>query len=113
MKTQHSKNDSLVPKVHYDDIADVLYVDLDTEEPSNSKHLDDSVILDIGIFSNLPTGLRILCPLELGLKSLKIEIRKIHKVKPAFPEIKSEFINRIKAIEKLSIPDTLEKLQAA
>lgn len=113
MKMKFSKNNPIVPKVHYDNLADVLYIDLDTEEPSNSKHLNDSVILDIGIFSNLPTGVRILCPAEMGLKSLKIEIRKIHKAKAEFPEIEPDFDNRIKTIEELTKPKDIEKLIAA
>ncbi len=109
----HSKTKAPEPVVHYDEIADVLYIELDTEEPSNNFHLDDHTVLEVGIFSNLPTGLKLLCPLEMGIKSVKLEIKKIKSARPQFKELQPEFTNRLKAIEKLTTVTALNRLQAA
>ena len=110
----HSKNKEKAPVIHYDEITDVLYIELDTEEPSNNFHLDDYTVLEIGMFSNLPTGVKLLAPAEMGIKSLKLRISNLHKAQPLIPEIKKDFTNRLKSIEKLSTSRSrkLEKVMA-
>lgn len=45
---------------YYDQESDVYYVTFKTGEPSYSQEIDDILILDMGMFTNLPTGFRVL-----------------------------------------------------
>ena len=54
--------------IHYDpQPVDVLFVDIDTKEVSNSIHLTDSIIVEKGINSNLLTGFKFLCFEEIDV----------------------------------------------
>jgi len=55
----------------YDDDADVMYVSFGTNEPSHSEHVNDFVLLDIGLFTGLPTGFSILHCKELKEEEFK------------------------------------------
>ena len=44
----------------YDQENDVYYVTFGTGEPSYCVEVDDVLVLEIGLFSNLPTGYRVL-----------------------------------------------------
>jgi hypothetical protein len=44
----------------YDKEDDVYYVNFGTGEPSYSVEVDDVLVVEVGMFSNLPTGYRIL-----------------------------------------------------
>ena len=74
----------------------------------NNIHLDDHTVLEIGMFSNLPTGVKLLAPREMGIKSIKLRISSLHNAKPLIPEIGKDFSNRLKSIET---PSTLRKLK--
>lgn len=45
---------------HYDEEDDIYYVTFKTGEPSYCIEIDDILILEVGMFSGLPTGFRIL-----------------------------------------------------
>jgi hypothetical protein len=47
---------------HYDRIADVLYIDFGFDEPCYTEPIDGVVMVDIGWFSKLPRGLRVMSP---------------------------------------------------
>ena len=49
---------------HYDPIADVLYVNLLTndDEPTYTESIDDLLYIEMGWFSNMPKGFRIMSP---------------------------------------------------
>ena len=54
--------------IHYDpQPVDVLYVDIDTKEVSNSIHLTDSIIVEKGINTNSLTGFKFLCFEEMDI----------------------------------------------
>jgi len=53
---------------HYDKKSDVLYVHFGENEPTYVENIDDFLLLEIGWFSGLPKGFRI-----LGLKYHNIE----------------------------------------
>ena len=44
----------------YDEEDDVYYVTFKTGEPSYCVEVDDILLLEVGVFSNFPTGFRIL-----------------------------------------------------
>ncbi len=87
----------------YDEEADVLYVSFGGEEPCYTENLDDFLMVEVGWFSRLPRGFRILGPRahkltgvafqavvkRAGRQCLKImeERRKeIEEQEPAFTE---------------------------
>ena len=45
---------------HYDLEDDIYYVTFKTGEPSLVMEIDDVLLVEIGIFTNMPTGFRIL-----------------------------------------------------
>ncbi len=52
----------------YDQEDDVYYVTFKTGEPSYSVEVDDILLLEVGVFTNLPTGFRVLNFHNLPLK---------------------------------------------
>lgn len=46
--------------IDYDDFADVLYVTFGSGEPSYCEEIDDLLLIERGMFSKIPTGLRII-----------------------------------------------------
>ena len=65
---------------YYDQESDVYYVTFKTGEPSHTQEIDDILLLDVGMFTNLPTGFRILNFKKVGRISIALFIEKIHKV---------------------------------
>jgi hypothetical protein len=67
---------------YYDQEGDVYYVTFKTGEPSYSREIDDILILDMGMFSNLPTGFRILNFKKMKVMQLQfaVFIRKINQL---------------------------------
>ena len=45
---------------HYDKVADVFYVSFGDEEPTYVENIDDIMLIEIGCFSGLPKGFRVL-----------------------------------------------------
>ncbi|HUI06809.1 MAG TPA: hypothetical protein VL486_07365 [Verrucomicrobiae bacterium] len=45
---------------HYDQEDDIYYVTFKTGEPSIVEEIDDVLLMEIGIFTGMPTGFRIL-----------------------------------------------------
>ncbi len=67
-------------KHSYDKQADVLYVRFVTDdEPTFVENLDDLLLLEIGWFSGLPKGLRILGPAYHNFKSVTTIVKRIKK----------------------------------
>jgi hypothetical protein len=64
----------------YDQDADVLYVRFgQDQEPAFVENIDDVLLLEIGWFSGLPKGFRILGPKYHNMKSATILIGQIKK----------------------------------
>lgn len=51
-------------KLNYDDEADVLYVSFGAGECSYCKPVNNFLLLELGMFTNQLTGLRIIQPLK-------------------------------------------------
>ncbi len=54
-------------KLNYDNEADVLYVSFGTGEPSYCDPLSSFLFLELGMFTNQPTGFRVIQPRKRGL----------------------------------------------
>ena len=67
----------------YNEEDDVYYVTFKTGEPSYCHEVDDVFVLELGLFTNLPTGFRI-----LNFKNNKIKsIMLFKKIKSAMQSI--------------------------
>lgn len=89
---------------HYDSLADVLYVDFGSQEPCFTDDFDGFIMLDIGWFSHLPRGLRIVGPKEHKITSMtmKMEIKKIvRKAERACKRLMEEKVKQIKTEEPI------------
>ena len=65
---------------YYDQESDVYYVTFKTGEPSYSQEIDDILVLDMGMFTNLPTGFRILNFKKHVHDKVTVFVKKIHKI---------------------------------
>ena len=70
----------------YNEEDDVYYVTFKTGEPSYCLEVDDVLVLELGLFTNLPTGFRILNfnKNKVGFVGIGVLLRKIketlHKI---------------------------------
>ncbi|MCK4418693.1 DUF2283 domain-containing protein [Candidatus Aerophobetes bacterium] len=75
----------IIPKVDYDEHGDVLYVTFGTGEASYCEEIDDFLLLELGMFSNLPTGFQLIGFKEkikqVGIKNTRIKIEGEIKVR--------------------------------
>ena len=69
----------------YDQEDDICYVTFKTGEPSYCIEVDDALLLEVGLFTNLPTGFRILNFHKSGIETISIDVL-IKKVKKALQE---------------------------
>lgn len=63
----------------YDEEDDIYYVSFNTGEPSYAVELDDILLFEFGLFTNMPTGFRILNFKQHKVGSVKIIIKKAHE----------------------------------
>jgi hypothetical protein len=64
----------------YDEGADVLYVRISgDQEPTFVENVDDVLLLEVGWFSGLPKGFRVLGPKYHDIQSVTAGIRQIKK----------------------------------
>lgn len=63
----------------YDSEDDTYYVSFKTGEPSYCKEVDDVILLEVGLFSNLPTGFRILNFRKNKVQSVAILLEKVKR----------------------------------
>ena len=65
----------------YDEEDDVYYVSFKTAEPSYCQEIDDVLIIELGLFTNLPTGFRILNFSKNKVKQVEVAVlfKKIEK----------------------------------
>ena len=81
---------------HYDKQADVLYVTFADDEPTYTEDIDGILMLDIGWFSRLPKGFRILGPKYHNVKSINMNVF----VKRVKKQVRNLMEQRRKAIEQ-------------
>jgi len=70
-----SKNEQDI-EIEYDHEADVLYVSFGGDEVSFSREVNEDLVLDIGMYSGLVTGFRVISPKKKNLKSVLREAAK-------------------------------------
>ena len=64
-------------KINYDDKADVLYVTFGTNEPSYCEPLSNFLLLELGIFTNQPTGFRVIQPRKRNIRKIAVRVEKV------------------------------------
>lgn len=67
---------TLKPKLNYDNEADVLYVSFGTGEPSYCDPLSSFLLLELGMFTNQPTGFRVIQPRKRDIKEIIVRIER-------------------------------------
>ena len=93
----------------YDSEDDIYYVTFKTGEPSYVVELDDAILLEVGMFTNMTTGFRI-----LNFKKNKIahlEFKPGELLKETFSEQKEQLMNNFRERTE-SIERRLEKVLA-
>ncbi|MFA4889808.1 MAG: hypothetical protein WC628_09590 [Candidatus Omnitrophota bacterium] len=89
----------------YNEEDDIYYVTFKTGEPSYCQEIDDILIIELGLFTNLPTGFRILNFSKNRVKHINFAgiIRKIqqtlHDINPPCPQDRQNQIR--KALEEV------------
>lgn len=88
----------------YDQEDDIYYVTFKTGEPSSCVEVDDELLLEVGLFTNLPTGFRILNFHKNKVKALVL----IKKVKNALSKSTPPTVQQ----RQTAIESALEKVLA-
>ena len=73
---------------YYDSECDIYYVTFKTGEPSLVKELDDNLLVEVGIFTNMPTGFRILNFKKSGIKEIECVVEEVSEI---FESAKEKF----------------------
>ncbi len=94
---------------YYDEGDDIYYVTFKTGEPSGVIEVDDILLLEVGAFTGLPTGFRILNYSKHNIDSVQIMEKKvraaINEVKRDFPSVLSERSKQVtRALERTLAP---------
>ena len=85
----------------YDQEDDVYYVSFKTGEPSCVVEIDDVILLEVGLFTNMPTGFRILNFKKHKVGSVSIIFKKIRKtVEDAAKNLQSAIRSREDQLER-------------
>jgi len=83
------------PKLNYDNEADVLYVSFGTGEPSYCDPLSNFLLLELGMFTNQPTGFRVIQPRKRDIKEIVLKIEKtVHRRITEGTQQRKEFIRK-------------------
>ena len=101
--------DTLKPKLNYDNEADVLYVSFGTNEPSYCEPLNNFLLLELGMFTNQPTGFRIIQPRKRDIKKIVVILQKtLHQKIIKEIQQREKFIR--KALTQIEKSKDLEKV---
>ncbi len=93
---------------NYDQEEDIYYVTFKTGEPSYVIELDDVMLLEVGMFTNMPTGFRILHFSKNKVGSVQILVKKVRR---AVEEATKQYPAALRSRES-QIQQTLEKVFA-
>jgi len=97
----------------YDKDADILYVRISSDqEPTFVENVDDVLLLEIGWFSGLPKGFRILGPKYHSIQSVTMVVRQIKKQVRQLMEEKRKAIKEQEPVFA-SFCDTLPNILAS
>lgn len=92
---------SIKIKHSYDEEADVLYINFSTDdEPAFTENIDDFMMLEIGWFTGLPKGLRIIGPKAHDMQHLNLKM-VFKQVGNKFKSIMEERAKQIKSQEPI------------
>lgn len=85
----------------YDQEDDIYYVTFKTGEPSYCVEVNDNLLLEVGTFTKLPTGFRILNFQKSKIKAVKIGVL-IKKIKKTLSKaaLRPTFQERERAVER-------------
>lgn len=94
------------PKISYDDEADVLYVSFGIDEPSYCEPLSNFLLLELGMFTNQPTGFRVIQPRKRNIKKIIFTIQKrimkdLHQKEKTVKETLKE-VEKSKELERVA-----------
>jgi uncharacterized protein YuzE len=86
----------------YDTAADTLYVSFGTGEPSYAEEIDDVFVVEMGMFSHLPTGFRVINFSKHKVKAILASIKKVIKdrVRHQQKEISQHIRERAQQLEE-------------
>jgi hypothetical protein len=70
----------------YDKEDDTYYVTFKTGEPSYCVEIDDKIVLEVGLFTNLPTGFRVLNFRRSKLKRVEFKKQLKQAIKDVYQE---------------------------
>ena len=90
---------------HYDELADILYIDFGSEEPCYTEAISGIAMLDIGWFSKLPRGVKIISPKANQIKAVEFQMI-IKQVKNACRGFLKQQAKQIETEESV-LPDIL------
>ena len=79
----------------YDKEADVLYVTFGDDEPTYVDNIDDVLLIEVGCFSGLPKGFRI-----LGLRENQVQAVGMVVMKKINKQVRSLMESRRRAIKE-------------
>jgi hypothetical protein len=92
---------------HYDELADILYIDFGSDEPCFTEPISGVVMLDIGWFSKLPRGVKIISPKANQIKAVGFKVI-ITQVKKACRNFLKQQAKQIET-EESELPDILSQ----
>ena len=101
-------------ETQYDPETDVLEVFFGTEEPSFAREVDDTLIIDVGMYSKLPTGFQILNASKVRDEHTAIELRA--KIGPIIAEHRKrdeELVHVLDSMEEGGVEDLFERAVAS
>lgn len=90
---------------HYDELADILYVDFGSDEPCYTEAISGIAMLDIGWFSKLPRGVKIISPKANKVKAVEFKV-VITQIQDACREFLGQQAKQIETEESV-LPDIL------
>jgi hypothetical protein len=84
----------------YDQEDDIYYVTFETGEPSYAVEVDDILVLEVGMFTNMPTGFRILNFSKNRVDEISFQTKIEKAISPLRKKAKSRFLQRTKDVER-------------
>ena len=91
----------------YDQEDDIYYVSFQTGEPSYVIETDDVLLLEVGLFTNMPTGFRILNFKKNRVATIRILAQVKKNIEDATKHLSAELRTRETQVER-----TLDKVFA-
>ncbi len=86
---------------HYDQECDIYYVTFKTGEPSYVMEIDDVLLVEMGMFTQMPTGFRILNFAKNKIGAVSIQVKGIQKALAAAQgRLASQFRVRRSTVER-------------